>query len=465
MTKDKIQIWASPLGMIMTPRLDFIFASAKEDGTWNWDKINDFLFNIADRGANGFRDFPPWIDTRLNVEKMAPWKYDGSKQKYDLSKFKQLYFDNLRKLAKLAKMYNLDFCIDVLNSSETRIKGVKTWGPWKRNVQNLEDYFYKSDAFVFIGKLIKKLIKTFEGLDNIYYQTCNEPSIKEYEYLAYTYTALIKNGVKLDRIFTGMDPLRKNIDNKYATFYRKFRSSVCDIMNDVNYEVYIKEDSWSGLHQASKENMKLYFETGLKPGEEIPSIAGRCVSYSMDGLREPFRPTYFEVFESILYLLKTKSGAYRKKKLGIEILTGKRASELNSAGRKKGYDGKKLKVEYAGLEGAVEAVKKHIGKYPENYKKFGKAFDLPEWIIGKKEPVEPVEPVQPGTGNDDETEPIKIIKEKKMNFFNFKKYWRVGMVIIFVGIPLILTFTWTHLWAIPAVGFSHALWHLKIIKK
>jgi len=436
MTKDKIQIWGSPLGMIMTPRLDFLFASANLDGTWNWEKINNFLFGIADRGANGFRDFGPWIDGP-GMEKIAPWKYIAEKEKYDLSEFNQQYFDNLRDLAELAFLYNLDFCIDILNSSETRVAGAKEWTPWKRNVQGLENYFYKEDAFPFIIKLVKKLIRTFEGLNNIYYQTCNEPSIKGFNYLALTYTELIENGVKLERIFTGMDPLRKNTETSYGNFYRNFRKSVCAVMRDKNYERYIKENSWSGLHAASKENMNLYFVTGLKDGEKVPSNANRLVSYSDDGLRSPHRPTFNETYNSTSFLLQTKKDAYKRGKLGRELIVGKRAGELVKFD-KNGYDGTPLKSEFAGLEGAVEAFKMHTGKYPENYKKFGKALELPEWLIDKKEPVEPVKPVEP-------VEPIEPVKPEPVkpgkgnNILDvIKKKWKLVVIIIIILIILSL---------------------------
>jgi hypothetical protein len=60
--KDKINIICSPLGGYSTlPETEFQISYINPDGSVNWQKLNQMLWEISFTGANMWREFPPWI--------------------------------------------------------------------------------------------------------------------------------------------------------------------------------------------------------------------------------------------------------------------------------------------------------------------------------------------------------------------------------------------------------------------
>jgi len=120
--KDKIKIICSPLGgYSMLPDSQYQIPYINPDGSVNWQKLNQMLWEISFTGANMWREFPPWILDQHQYEILSPFKFAGEEMVLNTR-----YFENLRKIARLSNQYNLTLIFDLFNGSETRVKPTRS---------------------------------------------------------------------------------------------------------------------------------------------------------------------------------------------------------------------------------------------------------------------------------------------------------------------------------------------------
>jgi hypothetical protein len=100
--KDKIKIICSPLGgYSLLPETEFQISYINPDGSVNWQKLNQMLWEISFTGANMWREFTPWITSDKEYEVLTPFRFAGDEMVLNTQ-----YFKNLRKIARIAIIYS-----------------------------------------------------------------------------------------------------------------------------------------------------------------------------------------------------------------------------------------------------------------------------------------------------------------------------------------------------------------------
>lgn len=356
--KDKINIICSPLGgYSMLPETEYQISYMNSDGSVKWQKLNRVLQEIANAGANMWREFPPWILNQLQYETLAPFKFVNNEMVLN-----PRYFTNLRKIARLAKgQYSLTLIYDLFNASETRIRPVKNHSPWKK----FPGYFYNAPAR-HLAKYIDAVLSAHQGL-GVWYQLCNEPSFEYPEFMAFAYSHLIEKGIPPERILLGYDMRLKHIGGIHEAGYRKFRGMVVAKLGK-QYEIKIKTLSWSPFHGTSHESLIKYW------GNETSSGGQRREIFSLDGRRLPNRPGESESYTLFKRIFKIKSRKVKLGKIGCEVIYGKEAG-INPM---------------AQLRGLIRAYEECLYHTPVNKGKYLKPLPLPSWL-GEEKP-EPEKP-------------------------------------------------------------------------
>ena len=258
---NKIKLICSPLGgYSMLPESGYQIAYIKQDGSVNWQKLNRMLQEIANNGANMWREFPPWITSEKEYETLTPFKFAGENMVLN-----QQYFDDLRKIARLSKMYNLTLIYDLFNGSETRVNPTCYHSPWKK----FPGYFYTAPQ-KYLEIWIDAVLEANSGIDT-WYQLCNEPSFEYPAFMSHVYCYLIKKGIPPERIILGLDMRLKSIGGVYETGYRKFRQMVVEKLGQ-EFEIKIKRSSWTPFHATIDEALTKYWGPETPPGGQRREI-------------------------------------------------------------------------------------------------------------------------------------------------------------------------------------------------
>jgi hypothetical protein len=364
--KDKINMICSPIGgYSMLPESEYQISYMNPDGSVKWEKLNRMLQEIANTGANMWREFPPWILNQQQYEILTPFKFENEEMVLN-----PLYFSNLRKIARLSKeQYNLILIYDLFNASETRVSPVKNHSPWKK----FTGYFYTAPE-KHLTKYIDAVLAAHKGL-YVRYQLCNEPSFEHPEFMSFVYCYLIEKGIPSERIVIGYDMRLKAIGGIHETGYRKFRKMVVSKLGK-EYEIKIKSSSWSPFHSTSDQSLTRYW------GPETPSGGQRREIFSLDGSGKVDengkmkRPDEKDSYTLCKRIFQTKSRKVELGRIGAETIYGKEA----------GID------PLSQLRGLVKAYEECLEKTPENKGKYPQPLPLPEWIEEEEPEPDPEEP-------------------------------------------------------------------------
>ncbi|MFC2146166.1 hypothetical protein ACFLRT_02265 [Acidobacteriota bacterium] len=380
--KDKIKIICSPLGgYSILPESEYQISYMNPDGSVKWEKLNRLLQEIANTGANMWREFPPWILNQQQYQILTPFIFENEEMVLN-----PRYFINLGKIARLSKeQYNLIMIYDLFNASETLVSPVKNHSPWKK----YKGYFYTAPE-KHLAKYIDAVLEAHQGL-GVRYQLCNEPSFEQPEFMCFVYCHLIEKGIPPERIVIGYDMRLKAIGGIHGTGYRKFRELVVAKLGK-EYEIKIKTLSWSPFHATSDQSLTRYWGLETPPGGQRREI------FSLDGRRLPKRPDENESYALFKRILQTKNRKVELGRIGAEVIYGKEA----------GID------PLAQLRGLVKAYEECLEKTPENKGNYPKPLPLPNWIE-EGEPDPDPEPEEPPKGTFEGISIDEIIEWVKRN--------------------------------------------------
>lgn len=354
MNENNVQILGSPLGMYSLLRGEFIISILKDDGSLDFNKLNNMVWTIANMGATGIRDFF-WIDTEDAYRKISPFwrKDDGS---FELN---GRYFDHQREIATLCNRYGVRYYLSIFDHCGTKRKrneetGVWQWNPWRF----FNDFFYGNDAADMRHRFIDRILEAFNGLDTGI-EVCNEPKSGAGDFLGDTFVYLVRKGYPPENIIIGIDYHLKEKDGAYGNDYRYLRKAATSGLEDENWDQWLKSRCISPVHNATVEEIDHLWKGEAGPG------GTRRILYSQDGVQNP-RPDKDTMFRVAKKVLAMKTEAREKGKVHFEVVYGKTGSDpLDSI---------------AGVSEAHNAV---MGRYPDT---FGK-FPLP--LPGSEVPVVP----------------------------------------------------------------------------
>ena len=136
--KDKLFLICSPLGgysLLNNTKYQISFMKPPQEVTprpaaVDWQKLNRMLAAIANSGANALREFSWWSEAYNDTSKLVPFAFLPHQQKFDLTQLdSNQYFQNQRKIAKLANLYGLTYIFSVYNASEKRVKNARNASP------------------------------------------------------------------------------------------------------------------------------------------------------------------------------------------------------------------------------------------------------------------------------------------------------------------------------------------------
>ncbi|MCP5049836.1 MAG: SUMF1/EgtB/PvdO family nonheme iron enzyme [bacterium] len=339
--RDKIQIFGSPLSMYSLLRDDFIISILNDDGSLDMERLNQLVARIADKGANALRDFY-WIGSEQAYKSISPfWRKEGNSYI-----FNERYFEHQRVIAQTCNKYNMRYYLIIFDQNGIK-RHMGNFNPWRF----FEDFFYGDDAEDMRRQYIDRILTAFEGLD-VGLELCNEPKQGSGKFLADTFLYLNQKGFPADRIIIGIDYYLKEKDLKFGKDYVTFRNIVADKLGS-RWRRDLKSVCISPFHNAKLENIDALFHLNLPQGQRPNPGGTRRILYSMDGVRNPTRPTREQMKEITRKILDTKSEAREKGKVLIEVVFGKTSNDpLDS------------------LEGVSEAYKEIWGEFPENYHKY-----------------------------------------------------------------------------------------------
>jgi hypothetical protein len=365
----------------MLPESEFQISYINSDGSVKWEKLNRMLQEIANTGANMWREFPPWILNQQQYQILTPFRFENEEMVLN-----PRYFTNLRKIARLSKeQYKLILLYDLFNASETRVSPVSNHSPWKK----YRGYFYTAPQ-KHLAKYIDTVLEAHKGL-GVWYQLCNEPSFEYPEFMSFVYCHLIEKGIPPERIVIGYDMRLKAIGGIHGTGYRKFRELVVAKLGK-EYEIKIKTLSWSPFHATSDQSLTRYWGLETPPGGQRREI------FSLDGRRLPRRPDENESYVLFKRILQTKSRKVELGRVGAETIYGKEF----------GID------PLAQLRGLVKAYEECLNQTPENKGNYSKPLPLPAWIE-ETEPEPDPEPPQPPKESIEGISIFEIIEWVKKN--------------------------------------------------
>jgi len=339
----------------------------------DWQKLNSMLASIADSGANALREFPWWSESHIDTAALVPFAFLYDQQKFDLTQLgSNHYFQNQRKIARLANRYGLTYIFSIYNASEKRVNRARYVSPWngKNNIHNLANFFYGEDAAFLREAWEMQLIAAFADTDTLF-ELCNEPDPKAAVAMAQTYIRFIRNNIHPSRILTGWDIYRKEKEPVYADYYRQWRNAIVVELGE-DFEQHIKKQSWSTIHKVSMDTLHAYWHHGLNPSKEIPANSSRNTIYSTDGVRNP-RPALTGTQTTTEAIIDVKSKAAEAGRIGIEVVYGKESNV----------------DPLDGIKGVAFGFRKKYNYFPCNYQKYPEPLPLPDWVF-EEEPIPPV---------------------------------------------------------------------------
>jgi hypothetical protein len=137
------------------------FSIINPDGSYNEDLHIYQLKYGTNLGANAYREMPFWID-HIDSVVCSPFMYDEAKKKYDLDKWNEQYFVNLRAIAKNVNKYRGLFIFDLYDHCGTKDKGDRVkLNPWLTNIQGVDGWW---DSEIYCSKWERKVNNALLGL-------------------------------------------------------------------------------------------------------------------------------------------------------------------------------------------------------------------------------------------------------------------------------------------------------------
>lgn len=341
--RDKIEIIVCPFGMYSLTREMDGFSIFTEYGTLDEEKLEKFASGIAGAGANGLRDFFR-VNTREGENIISPFVFNKKKPgelffNKDNYRFNEQYFRDQRTIARVCNEAGIRYYISLFDHNCTENES-SYYNPWR----HYNDFFYQKDTLRLRHQYIDRLIKELKGLDAGYH-ICNQPKTGQAEFLADTFTYLIKKGVPPEKIILGIDYYLEESDRIYASDYRDFRDKVAKKLGDSRWRSRLKTLCISPLYLASPQNLASFW------GEKPSRGDSRRVLYSIAAMtgRQDSDLNYHGWASAIL---NTKSKAREQGKVLIEI--GFKRSDFDN---------------FFSIKKVSSAYKDVFGQYPRNYRR------------------------------------------------------------------------------------------------
>ncbi len=196
------------------------FSCINADGSLDSEKYAKYLCMFANHGANSTRELPFLVtDNKYQGEtkqrNFLPFVWKENQQAYDLENFNQTYFDNLKKMIKIANRHNMSFQFSIFDRCHSL--SMKD-SPWKLNIQGLDGYYFDrvgDNTYKYARRYIEKVIETVKQAEaelkaagvtcRLLFELENEPMKSGYVRLAVeTLQLLLDSGYRKDQVEDGV---------------------------------------------------------------------------------------------------------------------------------------------------------------------------------------------------------------------------------------------------------------------
>ncbi len=190
------------------------FSCIKTDGSGILDqkKYAEYMRTFAHDGASATREIPWLVDDRPGAAPnhvFMPWIFREGR--YGLHFHNQTYFDNLRKMARIANFYRMTFYFSAFDRCHGLLKDRqgRSISPWKLNHQGI-DSFYGQQAWPFAKAFLEKVLDTLKDTD-FGIEIVNEPFDGRFPQLAVNVMQVLRaHGVPHERIILGLQMVEAN---------------------------------------------------------------------------------------------------------------------------------------------------------------------------------------------------------------------------------------------------------------
>jgi len=415
-------IQGSIFGAISDPNQWGEFSCLNRDGTLDIEKYSNYIREFANMGCNSTREIP-YLITDKNYKgskkqrNFLPFIFENGK--YNLDKFNQVFFDNLKEMIKSAYRHNMSFQVVIFD----RCHGLQKNSPWLLNNKNIKNWYdwntYSKDYTIKVLDTLKELKKEIPNVD-LLIELENEPHLTGFCKSGIETMKLLKEyGYKDNQIELGVSYIPNKIEFnengslKLGHLFEKFKKSMRK-SDPPLYDGTQKADYFSTIHDFGNNSKKV---------DEICKAVThtRRLSLSNDGQKPKADKTWwYDTLEPIFETMKISNLGMKNQKLW--------KFEALYRGKLDGTSSLRDKID--GISGLSEAYKKVFGTYPANYGKFPKTI-LPEEVedMGKIKELEieidKLKFVIEGNKKVIDTLNSEIDKLKEEDDWKFFKSWKL----------------------------------------